>query len=118
MGEQSASSCHVCYRHVCTEHIPCSVALQALKSYKLVMTVDPKHHPKIIGRRGAVISKIRDEFDVNIQFPDKGSEKDDEITVVGYEDKAKAAQDEILKLVAELVSQKSSSSDDRLCFDV
>ena len=82
------------------------------------MTVDPKHHPKIIGRRGAVISKIRDEFDVNIQFPDKGSEKDDEITVVGYEDKAKAAQDEILKLVAELVSQKSSSSDDRLCFDV
>ena len=76
----------------------CSVALQALKSYKLVMTVDPKHHPKIIVRRGAVISKIRDEFDVNIQFPDKGSEKDDEITVVGYEDKAKAAQDEILKL--------------------
>lgn len=38
------------------------------------MTVNPKFHPKIIGRKGAVISQIRKDHDVNIQFPDKGDE--------------------------------------------
>lgn len=38
------------------------------------MRVDPKFHPKIIGRKGAVISQIRKDHDVNIQFPDKGDE--------------------------------------------
>lgn len=38
------------------------------------MSVDPKFHPKIIGRKGAVISQIRKDHDVNIQFPDKGDE--------------------------------------------
>lgn len=38
------------------------------------MSVEPKFHPKIIGRKGAVISQIRKDHDVNIQFPDKGDE--------------------------------------------
>lgn len=33
--------------------------------------MDPKYHPKIIGRKGAVITQIRLEHDVSIQFPDK-----------------------------------------------
>eukprot|EP00061_Rhincodon_typus_P014993 g42415.t1 len=48
--------------------------LQALRGFKLIMSVDPKYHPKIIGRKGAVISQIRKDHDVNIQFPDKGDE--------------------------------------------
>lgn len=48
--------------------------LQALRSYKLTMTVDPKYHPKIIGRKGAIITNIRTEHDVNIQFPEKNDE--------------------------------------------
>lgn len=44
---------------------------QALRSFKLSITVDPKYHPKIIGRKGAVITQIRLEHDVNVQFPDK-----------------------------------------------
>ena len=80
--------------------------IKLLKSFKLVMQVDPRHHPKIIGRRGAVVSKIRDEYDVNIQFPDKGTENVDEITIIGYEDKAKAAQEEIQRIVTELVSAR------------
>uniref|UniRef100_A0A4W2I0Y7 Vigilin n=1 Tax=Bos indicus x Bos taurus TaxID=30522 RepID=A0A4W2I0Y7_BOBOX len=44
---------------------------RALRSFKLSVTVDPKYHPKIIGRKGAVITQIRLEHDVNIQFPDK-----------------------------------------------
>lgn len=39
------------------------------------MSVDPKFHPKIIGRKGAVISQIRKDHDVSIQFPDKGDEQ-------------------------------------------
>lgn len=38
------------------------------------MSVDPKFHPKIIGRKGAVISQIRKDHEVNVQFPDKGDE--------------------------------------------
>lgn len=45
--------------------------MQALRSFKLTVTVDPKYHPKIIGRKGAVITQIRTEHEVNIQFPDK-----------------------------------------------
>lgn len=48
---------------------------QALRSFKVTMSVDPKFHPKIIGRKGAVISQIRKDHDVSIQFPDKGDEQ-------------------------------------------
>uniref|UniRef100_A0A3Q1G3I0 Vigilin n=1 Tax=Acanthochromis polyacanthus TaxID=80966 RepID=A0A3Q1G3I0_9TELE len=50
-------------------------ALLALRSFKVTMSVDPKFHPKIIGRKGAVISQIRKDHDVSIQFPDKGDEQ-------------------------------------------
>lgn len=53
----------------------CFVSFQALRSFKVTMSVDPKFHPKIIGRKGAVISQIRKDHDVNIQFPDKGDEE-------------------------------------------
>ena len=65
--------------------------------------MDPAYHPKIIGRRGTVISKIRDAHKVNIQFPDRDS---DLITITGYEDKANAAKDDIMALVHELVRTK------------
>lgn len=48
--------------------------VQALRSFKLTITVDPKYHPKIIGRKGAVITNIRTLHDVNIQFPEKNDE--------------------------------------------
>lgn len=50
-------------------------AEQALRSYKVTLSVDPKYHPKIIGRKGAVISQIRKNHDVNVQFPDKSDEQ-------------------------------------------
>lgn len=54
--------------------------MQSLRSFKLTITVDPKYHPKIIGRKGAIITNIRTEHDVNIQFPDKN----DDNQVQGY----------------------------------
>ncbi|XP_041034797.1 vigilin isoform X3 [Carcharodon carcharias] len=75
---------------------------RALRGFKLTMSVDPKYHPKIIGRKGAVISQIRKDHDVNIQFPDKGDENQDMITITGYERNAESAKDAIMKIVADL----------------
>uniref|UniRef100_A0AAQ6AJY9 Vigilin n=1 Tax=Amphiprion ocellaris TaxID=80972 RepID=A0AAQ6AJY9_AMPOC len=75
---------------------------RALRSFKLTITVDPKYHPKIIGRKGAIITNIRTEHDVNIQFPEKTDENQDQITITGYEHKAIAARDAIQAIVNEL----------------
>ncbi|CAL9695903.1 unnamed protein product [Knipowitschia caucasica] len=75
---------------------------RALRSFKLTITVEPKYHPKIIGRKGAIITNIRTEHDVNIQFPEKNDENQDQITITGYEHKAIAARDAIQAIVDEL----------------
>ncbi|XP_073530647.1 vigilin [Phyllobates terribilis] len=75
---------------------------RALRSFKLVISVDPKYHPKIIGRKGAVISQIRTEHDVNIQFPDKNDENQDQITITGYEKNTEAAKEAIMQIVGDL----------------
>ena len=78
--------------------------MQAARSFKLEVQVDPKYHPKIIGRRGTVISRIRDQNNVQIQFPDRGAEREDIISITGYEKDAEAAKEDILRIVHELVS--------------
>ena len=75
---------------------------QILRSFKLEIEVDPTYHPKIIGRKGAVISKIRADHDVNIQFPERGDAQNI-ITITGYEQNATSAKQAILKIVEELV---------------
>uniref|UniRef100_UPI00398E5B1B vigilin-like isoform X1 n=1 Tax=Pristiophorus japonicus TaxID=55135 RepID=UPI00398E5B1B len=75
---------------------------RALRGFKLTISVDPKYHPKIIGRKGAVISQIRKDHDVNIQFPDKGDENQDMITITGYERNAELAKEAIVKIVTDL----------------
>ncbi|CAH2246748.1 vigilin [Pelobates cultripes] len=75
---------------------------RALRSFKLVISVDPKFHPKIIGRKGAVISQIRSEHDVNIQFPDKSDDNQDQIIITGYERNTEAARDAIMHIVGDL----------------
>ncbi|XP_028330675.1 vigilin [Gouania willdenowi] len=75
---------------------------RALRSFKVTMSVDPKFHPKIIGRKGAVISQIRKDHDVSIQFPDKGDEQQDLIVISGYEQNVEEARQAIQQLVAEL----------------
>lgn len=72
------------------------------KSFQLQVEVDPRHHPKIIGRKGAVISKIRADFDVNVQFPDRNEENQSLITITGYEEDAENARKKILSIVQEL----------------
>ena len=79
---------------------------QELRNFRVTMKVDPKYHPNIIGKKGAKINKIRESHDVRIQLPEReGSTNADEITIMGYEHQAKAAEADILKIVQELVSQ-------------
>lgn len=88
----------------------CAAAKQALhekqkeieaRSFEVQLKVDPEFHPKIIGQRGAVIKKIREDHDVFIQLPKQG-EGEDVITITGVEERVIAARDEIMKIVTEL----------------
>lgn len=79
-----------------------------------------KYHNTLIGKRGASINQIRDQYDVNIQFPEKnasttnGGVEDGEgdgdvvdpadvVVIRGYEKNATYARDWIVAKVAELV---------------
>jgi len=71
------------------------------RSHQVRVEVDPEYHPKIIGKRGAVISKIREKYDVNIQFPPRGSTDEHIITISGYEKNAEEAKSAILAITGE-----------------
>lgn len=73
-----------------------------LRSFALEVEVDTKYHPKIIGRQGAVITKIRQDHNVQIQFPERGSSV---IKITGYETDTRAAKDDILRIVTDLEEQ-------------
>uniref|UniRef100_A0A1W7R994 Vigilin n=1 Tax=Hadrurus spadix TaxID=141984 RepID=A0A1W7R994_9SCOR len=86
-----------------------------LRSYNLTIEVDPNYLPKIIGRKGAVINKIRNDHKVQIQFPERGESNDNVITVIGYEKDAKTARDAILKIVHELDDMITESVEIEKC---
>ncbi|XP_056647638.1 vigilin [Diorhabda sublineata] len=73
-----------------------------LRRFALKVEVPPEYHPKIIGKRGAVITKIRKDHDVQITFPKKGDPEESIITITGYEANAYNAKDDIMKIVNEL----------------
>ncbi|XP_026876745.2 vigilin isoform X2 [Electrophorus electricus] len=81
---------------------------RALRSYKVTLSIDPKYHPKIIGRKGAVISQIRKDHDVSVQFPDKSDEQQDMIVIWGYErnvEDARVAIEQMVAALQEMVSE-------------
>ncbi|XP_068193829.1 vigilin-like isoform X2 [Antennarius striatus] len=86
----------------------CLMAIEeelALKSFKLTMTVEPRHFPKIIGYKGVVIKKICDEHDVRVRFPDDRHMEQDQITIIGTEKQALAAQNAIQAIVNKQTEQ-------------
>ncbi|EPY75628.1 vigilin-like protein [Camelus ferus] len=82
------------------KNLQAEIEERSLKNFRLNVTVDPKYHPKIIGRKGLVIAQICLEHKVTIHFPRKESnETQDQITILGYKYNAIAAQDTIMKMV-------------------
>lgn len=69
------------------------------QTHEIRFNVDSKWHSKIIGRKGAIVNKIRMEHNVKIIFPRKGDAQNDTIVIVGCESNAKAAQDDIMKIM-------------------
>jgi len=74
------------------------------RSFEVRVSVNPEYHPKIIGRGGGVITKLRDDYKVQIQLPKKEDDAGDVITITGLEADAEAAKDAILKIVGQYES--------------
>lgn len=87
-----------------------------LRSFEVKVEIDPEYHPKIIGRRGFVVNKIRATHGVQISFPKQDDPQNNIITIQGYETNAHAAKDEILGIVNELNSmhREEVSIDERV----
>ena len=82
-------------------------AQKELKSYEIQIDINPEYHPKIIGRKGAVITKLRTDYDVNIQLPKKDDIDASIITITGFEKNANEAKIAIQKIVGDFVSYSS-----------
>jgi predicted PilT family ATPase len=74
------------------------------RSYQLTINVQPEYHAKIIGKKGSVVSKIRDKYGVNIQFPGKDEEDPSLITITGYEKSCASARQAIIDITGDLDS--------------
>ncbi|KOB67862.1 Vigilin [Operophtera brumata] len=79
---------------------------RALRSFELKFQVDPEYHPLVIGKGGAVITKIRIDFGVQINLPKRGEVDDDVITIQGYEEKAYLAKDAIMAIVRQQIDPR------------
>jgi len=75
---------------------------RALRNFALHVEVPPEYHSKIIGKKGVVISKLRDEYKVNIAMPKPEEQNPALITIKGYEEQANQAKEAILKMVRDL----------------
>jgi len=86
------------------------------KSFEVTVEVNPEYHPKIIGRGGEVIKKLREDYDVQIQLPKKEAPNSEVITITGFEADANAAKEAILKIVGQYESmvQEEVSIDPRV----
>jgi len=86
------------------------------KSFEVTVEVNPEYHPKIIGRGGEVIKKLREDFDVQIQLPKKEAPNSEVITITGFEADANKAKEAILKIVGQFESmvQEEVSIDPRV----
>ena len=79
------------------------LSAQIQRSFKLEVQVDPNYHQQLIGPKGAVITKIRQDHNVNVQFPERGAENQGMIMITGYDEDTHHAKDDILNIVKELV---------------
>jgi len=80
-----------------------------LRQFEMILEVPNKHHPKLIGRKGAVIQKLREDYGVNINVPpsstDAEDEKSNQIKLIGYEHKCVKAKAAIEEMIRELEDQ-------------
>ncbi len=82
----------------------CLFVLQALQHHTLEIHCKPEYHRFLIGRQGANIRRVRDQFGAHVIFPQKSSDDDSEtVTIIGPKEKAEAAKAHLEKLIKDLV---------------
>jgi len=73
------------------------------------LKVDPKHFPQLIGKKGAVVLKIKQATDVQIDFAEKGDPNGDNgIHIEGTPAGVAEAKRQILDLVIKLENQRTA----------
>lgn len=75
-----------------------------LRRNEMIIEVPAEHHTKIIGRKGLVINKLRDDHKVNIQVP-QAETNSNEIKIIGYEANCEKAKEAILAMIKEIEDQ-------------
>ncbi|XP_022182851.1 vigilin [Myzus persicae] len=74
-----------------------------LRSYEIQMTIEPEFHPMIIGKKGDTVRNLRNKYGVQVNLPRRGEGNNENIvTVVGYQQSAESARDEIQEMVDKL----------------
>merc|ERR1712226_448179 len=85
-------------------------AEKELKSFEIKLDIKPEYHPKIIdnrvhsmiiGRKGAGIRKIQQDFNVEIKLPREGDPNPDMVIVMGTEDGVLDCKDHLLNIQEE-----------------
>ena len=66
--------------------------------------IDARVHNRIIGRGGAQIRKLMEEYKVDVRFPKSSDENKNLIEITGDEDNCYDCQDQLLNLEEEYVS--------------
>jgi len=70
--------------------------------------IDHRVHSRLIGARGRAISKIMDEFKVDIRMPGRDGEDPDLVVITGHEDDVLDCKDHLLNLEEEYVRYQCS----------
>ncbi|VVC39754.1 K Homology domain,K Homology domain, type 1 [Cinara cedri] len=74
-----------------------------LRSYEIQMNIEPEFHPMIIGKKGETVRNLRNKYSVQVNLPRRGEgNNEDIVTVVGYQENAEKARDEIQEMVDKL----------------
>jgi len=76
--------------------------VQATSGHETRIHISKEVHPKIIGKGGAQIRKIREETETKIDFPRENSESDI-ITITGKKENVEKAKNMIEAIVKETV---------------
>ena len=83
----------------------CYSIAQAQENHTLEIHCKPEYHRFLIGRQGANIRRVRDQFGARVIFPHKSSDDDSEmVMIIGRKEKAEAAKEHLEKLIKDLVS--------------
>ena len=76
----------------------------AVENYTVELKCKPEYHRFLIGKGGAKIRKVRDQYGARVIFPQKGSDDEaDCILVIGLKENVERAKEHLLKLIKELV---------------